>query len=81
MDNWVVTTGELEGVKVGNKVCFAVNRSKKILRRWDADGIRAAPDAVPVFYIGNAAVRPSTEPCGCVEAALSAVNIKRLREQ
>jgi hypothetical protein len=81
VDHWVVTTKELEGVKIGDKVCFAVNRSKRILRRWNADGIRATSDLVPVFYIGNAVAPPSTEPCDCVEAALSAIGLKRPREQ
>src|ERR1051326_6248112 len=54
VDHWIVTTKELDGVKVGDKVCFAVNKSKTIGRRVSFAGIRSPSEVVKIFYLGNA---------------------------
>jgi hypothetical protein len=47
----------LEGVHSGDKVIVVINKKKRILQRWNAEGIRSAPDTVKTFYVADRVAR------------------------
>jgi hypothetical protein len=53
VDHLMITGKELEGIKVGDRVCVTALPSEKIELRVNAKGIRNASQAVNLFYIGD----------------------------
>ena len=53
VDHLSLTTHELDGIKAGDRVCVAVERSKKIFTRTNVGGIREESDKVDFFYVGG----------------------------
>ena len=53
VDHLSLTTHELDGIKVGDRVCVAVERSKEIFLRTNVSGIREEFEKVDFFYVGG----------------------------
>jgi len=63
VDHLILTGKELEGIKVGDRVCDTVRASEKIDLLVNAKGIRKASQAVKVFYIGGKINLSKGQPC------------------
>jgi hypothetical protein len=63
VDHLILTRKELEGIKVGARVCVAVRASEKIWLRTNAKGIRKASQVVKLFYVGEKVNLSNGEPC------------------
>ncbi len=66
VDHLILTGKELEGISVTDRVCVTVTASKKILARWNVEGIRDPSDDVPTFYIAayvNKISGDGSSPC------------------
>ena len=57
VDHLILTGKELEGIGVTDRVCVTVTASKKILQRWDAEGLRSPSEDVETFYIAASIVK------------------------
>jgi hypothetical protein len=53
VDHLILTGKELQGVKVGDRVCVSAEKSKSVLARFNAEGIRSPHDRVKVFFVGG----------------------------
>lgn len=64
VDHSIFTGHEFDGIKVNDRVCITVRRSKNINVRTNADGIRSPADAVTTFYISETDItRPNAGCC------------------
>lgn len=63
IDHSIFTGKEFEGIKVNDRVCVTVKRSKKIQARNNADGIRSPSDVVTTFYISESPITQPTVGC------------------
>lgn len=61
VDHLILTGKELEGIKVGDRICVTVGASERIDLRVNAKGIRKVSQAVKTFYIGGKVSKG--EPC------------------
>jgi hypothetical protein len=66
VDHLSLTTKELDGIKVGDRVCVTVRPSKKLSMRQNVEGIRTESERVETFYIGGE-VQPPGSHCECEE--------------
>jgi hypothetical protein len=62
VDHLSLTTRELDGIKVGDRVWVTVEPSKKIFSRYNEEGIREKSENVRIFYIGGEVV-PGLSGC------------------
>jgi hypothetical protein len=53
VDHLIITGKELEGIKIGDRVCVTVRASEKVDLRVNAKGIRNASQVVKIFYVGG----------------------------
>lgn len=60
VDHLVLDGNELKGVQVGDRVRVAVKKSKSVLMRFDAKGIREPSERVKVFFVGGKVDRCSS---------------------
>lgn len=65
VDHLILNGKELEGIKVGDKVCVSVDKTNKIFARYNEKGIREPSDVVKVFYIGDNVSPAKKPPCEC----------------
>jgi hypothetical protein len=65
VDHLILYHKQLSGVRVGDKLCVAVNKSSEIFARNDVDGIRAPSDVITTFFIGGQVRRTTAVPCAC----------------
>ena len=61
VDHLILSGKELEGVKVGDRLCVTVEKRPKVFNRWNSPGIREESDVVEMFYLGGEA-KPSGQP-------------------
>ena len=66
------TAQELEGVKVGDRVCVAVEPTEEseIGMRTFEKGLREKSEKVDTFYVGGEVVPVKPTPCGCEKEAI-----------
>jgi hypothetical protein len=64
VDHLSLTTKELDGIRIGDRVCVTVRPSKRIFTRTNVEGIREESEKIKVFYIGGE-VPPPNSPCDC----------------
>jgi hypothetical protein len=67
------TAEELEGVKVGDRVCVAVEARKEIGSLTYENGLREKSAKVDTFYIGGEVVRVK-DSCECAKEAIYYLN-------
>src|ERR1700730_7814789 len=66
VDHLILTGKELNGINVGDRVCVSVEKSKSVLARFNAEGIRSSNDTVKIFFIGGKVTGSSeTLTCAC----------------
>ena len=66
VDHLILSGEELKGLKVGDRVCVTVERSGKVLLRYDAEGIRDPSEDVKTFFVAEAvAPAPEDSSCNC----------------
>jgi len=53
VDHLSLTTHELDGIRIGDRVCIAVARSNEIFMRTNVRGIREEAEQVDLFYVGG----------------------------
>lgn len=64
VDHLILTGKELDGIKVGDRVCVSVEKSKNVLARFNAEGIRSSNETVKIFFVGGK-VAGSSEGLSC----------------
>jgi hypothetical protein len=64
VDHLSLTARELDGIKIGDRVCVSVELSKEIFVRTNVEGIREESERVETFYIGGRVAAPGS-PCEC----------------
>lgn len=79
VDHQILAGTELDGVKVGDRVCVAVTKSKNVAKRWDIEGIRSPSDIVKLFYIGGGVARAQATSCFCLEEAINNISFYNLK--
>lgn len=67
VDHLVFDGKEFENINVGDRVCVTVKMSRRILARYDAEGIRSSSDVVPMFYIAADKIKPLSDSGSCCE--------------
>lgn len=65
VDHLILRSDDLKDLRVRDKVCLSVRRSKTISMRYDAEGLRKASDIVRVYYIGGPVNQNQLAPCSC----------------
>ena len=68
VDHLVLNGKEFENINVGDRVCVMVKMSRRILVRYDAEGIRSSSDVVDVFYIAADKIKALAGRSSCCEA-------------
>ncbi len=68
VDHLVFNGKEFENINVGDRVCVTVKTSRRILVRYDAEGIRSSSVAVVVFYIAADKIKALAGRSSCCEA-------------
>jgi ribosomal protein S17 len=81
VDHQILAGTELDGVKIGDRVCVAVTKSKSVAKRWDVEGIRSPSDIIKLFYIGGGVAKAQTSSCSCLEEAIKNISFYNLKRR
>ncbi len=65
VDHLSLTASELDGVKVGDRVCVVVNKSDTIAAEHYAKAIREYGEGVRIVYFGGQVISMKTSACEC----------------
>lgn len=81
VDHLILCQEQLRGLKVGDKVCVTVFKSKTVNPRYNAVGIRAESDPIDTFYIGGGVSHNTQVSCSCGEELLSPCRNKNISKK